>query len=114
MNSRKTGYAWELSRPSCFDMGLVFSIYSGRSSRIKPYVENSFLLSWLYSIFAVQKVSDLIGIFEIITGVLLLISFWNSKGRKSWRLYGAGYFYYDHKLFINNAGYLENFKGSPL
>jgi uncharacterized membrane protein YkgB len=45
---------------------------------IKPYVEHSFLISWLYKIASVNVVSDLIGIFEIVTGVLLLASFRSS------------------------------------
>jgi len=42
---------------------------------IKPYVENSLLMSWMYRIASVAVVSDLIGIFEIVTGILLLASF---------------------------------------
>lgn len=45
------------------------------ATAIKPYVEHSFLMSWLYRIASVNTVSDLIGVFEIVTGVLLLGSF---------------------------------------
>lgn len=46
---------------------------------IKGYVSNSFLMSWLYHVTSVRGVSNLIGIFEITTAILLIISFWNSK-----------------------------------
>lgn len=46
---------------------------------IKGYVSNSFLTSWLYSFNSDQGVSNIIGIYEIITGILLIASFWNSR-----------------------------------
>lgn len=46
---------------------------------IKGYVSHSFLMSWLYSVTSVQGVSNLIGIFEILTGILLIGSFWNRR-----------------------------------
>ncbi|WP_316802985.1 DUF417 family protein [Pedobacter nototheniae] len=46
---------------------------------IKGYVANSFLMSWLYNVTSVQGVSNIIGIYEIVTGVLLIGSFWNRK-----------------------------------
>ncbi|WP_288879784.1 DUF417 family protein [Pedobacter panaciterrae] len=46
---------------------------------IKFYVSNSFLMSWLYRLTSDQGVSNIIGIYEIITGILLIISFWNSR-----------------------------------
>lgn len=46
---------------------------------IKGYVSHSFLMNWLYSVTSVQGVSNIIGIYEIITGILLIGSFWNHK-----------------------------------
>jgi len=45
---------------------------------IKPYVEHS-LISWLYAIGSVRQVSDFIGIFEITTSILLVVSFWSKR-----------------------------------
>lgn len=42
---------------------------------IKPLVEHSFLMSWLYKIASVNAVSMIIGVFEIVTAIFLLISF---------------------------------------
>lgn len=41
---------------------------------IQPYVENSFLLSWLYPFTSIQTTSNLIGIYEIATAILLISS----------------------------------------
>ncbi len=46
---------------------------------IKGYVSHSFLMNWLYSITSVQGVSNIIGIYEIVTAILLVGSFWSSK-----------------------------------
>ena len=46
---------------------------------IKGYVSNSFLMSWLYNVASVQGASNIIGIYEIITAILLTASFWNKK-----------------------------------
>jgi len=46
---------------------------------IKAYVSHSFLMSWLYGLTSVQGVSNIIGIYEIITATLLIVSFWNDK-----------------------------------
>ncbi|MFI5140583.1 MAG: DUF417 family protein [Sphingobacteriales bacterium] len=55
----------------------ILKFTPGEADAIKAYVENSFLLSWLYRVISVQQASDLIGIFEIMTGTFLIISFWN-------------------------------------
>lgn len=46
---------------------------------IKGYVSNSFLMNWLYRFNSIQGVSNIIGVYEIITGILLIASFWNRK-----------------------------------
>lgn len=40
---------------------------------IRPLVENHPLMSWLYNIFSVQIVSNMFGIIEIITAILLIL-----------------------------------------
>ena len=83
MNKTKAGYALGVIAALVALIWIgILKFTPGEAVGIKPYVEHSFLLSWLYSIISVQKVSDLIGIFEITTGVLLLISFWNRKAGK--------------------------------
>ncbi|WP_455591823.1 DUF417 family protein [Bacteroides sp.] len=52
----------------------VFKFTPTEAAGIKPLVENHFLLFWLYDVLSVQQVSNLFGVIEIITGLLLLFS----------------------------------------
>ncbi|MCC8170943.1 MAG: YkgB family protein [Parabacteroides sp.] len=52
----------------------IFKFTPTEAASIKPLVENHFLLSWLYAVWNVQQVSNLFGVIEIITGLLLLSS----------------------------------------
>ena len=56
----------------------IFKFTPVEAAGIKPLINNSFLIGWLYAIGSVQQVSNFIGIFEIVTGILLLISFWHA------------------------------------
>lgn len=49
----------------------IFKFTPTEAKAIKPLVENSPLMSWLYSIGNVQQVSNFIGTFEVITALLL-------------------------------------------
>ena len=51
-----------------------FKFTPTEAAGIKPLVENHFLLFWLYNVMDVQQVSNLFGVIEIITGLLLLFS----------------------------------------
>ena len=52
----------------------IFKFTPTEAAGIKPLVENHFLLFWLYDVLSVQHVSDLFGVIEIVTGLLLLFS----------------------------------------
>lgn len=52
----------------------VFKFTPTEAAGIKPLVENHFLLFWLYDVLNVQQVSNLFGVIEISTGLLLLFS----------------------------------------
>lgn len=51
--------------------GMKFTAYEAEG--IKPLVENSPLMSWLYSIFSVQGFSNLLGVVEIVVGLLIAV-----------------------------------------
>lgn len=51
--------------------GMKFTEYEAHS--IRPMVENSFLLSWVYSLFSVRSFSALLGIFEILVGLMIAL-----------------------------------------
>ena len=52
----------------------IFKFTLTEAEAIKPMVENSPLMSWLYSIFSVQGASRLIGSIEIIVAIGLIAS----------------------------------------
>ena len=52
----------------------IFKFTPTEAAGIKPLVENHFLMFWLYDVLNVQQVSNLFGIIEIATGLLLLLS----------------------------------------
>jgi uncharacterized membrane protein YkgB len=43
---------------------------------IQHYIQNSFLLSWMYKVLSLDATAMLIGTIEIITGILIVASFW--------------------------------------
>ncbi len=51
--------------------GMKFTTYE--AAGIQPLVANSFLLSWVYSIWSVQTFSALLGVFEILLGLLIVL-----------------------------------------
>ncbi|MFD0792011.1 DUF417 family protein [Mucilaginibacter litoreus] len=57
----------------------IFKFTPGEAAAIKGYVSNSFLMSWLYNVTSEQGASNIIGIYEITSAILLIASFWNKK-----------------------------------
>lgn len=51
----------------------VFKFTPTEAEGIKPLMQNQPLLSWMYSIFGVQGVSNFIGLVEIVTAILLIL-----------------------------------------
>src|SRR5579859_8229320 len=51
----------------------ILKFTSGEAQGIQPLVANSPLMSWLYRIFSLQGVSNLIGSIEIIVGLLMAL-----------------------------------------
>lgn len=52
----------------------LFKFTAVEAGAIKGLVENHFAMSWMYKVLSVQQVSNVIGIFEVLTGIGLLIS----------------------------------------
>ena len=57
----------------------VFKFTSTEANAIKDLVANSPFLGWMYSVLSIQAVSNIIGSFEIVAGLLLVLSFRFSK-----------------------------------
>lgn len=52
----------------------IFKFTPTEASGIKGLVENSPLMAWMYRVFSLQTVSNIIGAFEVLTGLLLVAS----------------------------------------
>lgn len=50
----------------------VYKFTPTEAAAIEPLVSNSFLMSWLYSLFSLQVVSGIIGTIEIVVGLGLI------------------------------------------
>lgn len=80
MNYNKTGYNLGVITTIIVLVWIgIFKFTAVEAMAIKGFVSHSPLMNWMYSLFSVQMVSNLIGVFEIVTGVLLIVSFWNSS-----------------------------------
>lgn len=80
MNFKKAGYLVGVLGTAVVLIWIgVLKFTPSEAAGIKPYAENSFLMSWMYKVGSVQQVSDFIGLFEIVTALLLIASFFNSK-----------------------------------
>lgn len=57
----------------------IFKFTTTEANAIVPLIQNSNLMSWLYKIATIQTVSNIIGAFEIMTRLCLLLHFWWKK-----------------------------------
>ncbi|MBW8186092.1 DUF417 family protein [Shewanella nanhaiensis] len=57
----------------------VYKFTATEAKLIEPLIVNHPLLSWVYQLFSVQTVSNLIGSVEILVGIGLLLGFKNAK-----------------------------------
>jgi uncharacterized membrane protein YkgB len=57
----------------------LFKFTTAEANAIKGLVENHFAMGWMYKVLSVQAVSNIIGVFEVVTGIGLILSFFNKK-----------------------------------
>ena len=83
LNKMKTtnfGYVFGVLGVSLLLLWLgVYKFTPTEAKLIEPLIVNHPLLSWVYQLFSVQTVSNLIGSVEIIVGLGLLLGFKNAK-----------------------------------
>lgn len=83
MKTNKTGYATGVIATIVVLVWIgILKFTPSEAKGIQPLVENSWLMSWLYKVVSIQTGSILIGIFEIITALFLISSFWSKKAGK--------------------------------
>ncbi|MFV8441135.1 DUF417 family protein [Flavobacterium sp. LB2P44] len=57
----------------------LFKFTALEAGAIKGLVQNHFAMGWMYKLMSVQTVSNIIGVFEVVTGIGLILSFFNKK-----------------------------------
>lgn len=100
MKLQKTGYNLGVIAMSLVLLWIgIVKFTTEEALGIKPLVEHSFLMSWLYQVASVNAVSMIIGVFEIVTAIFLLISF---KSRIAGRIGG----YLSLIIFVTTLSFL--------
>ncbi|WP_345989202.1 DUF417 family protein [Chryseobacterium sp. Chry.R1] len=80
MNLNKTGYNLAVIGTITVLIWIgIFKFTPEEATAIKGYISNSFLMNWMYRFSSTQGVSNIIGSYEIVTAILLILSFWNKK-----------------------------------
>lgn len=57
----------------------IFKFTPTEAEAIKPLVINHPFTSWMYNVFSVQTISNMIGVFEIIVAILIIIGLKNKR-----------------------------------
>jgi uncharacterized membrane protein YkgB len=80
---------------------------------IQPLVANSPLMSWLYAIFSVQATSNLIGVAEIVAGVLIAIRPWSAPAAVVGSLMACATFVITLTFLFSTPGWEPTLGGFP-
>jgi uncharacterized membrane protein YkgB len=115
MNLKKAGYAVGVAGTSLVLLWIgILKFTPSEAMGIKPYAEHSFLMGWMYSIGSVRQVSDFVGVFEIVTSVLLIASFWNSKAGLLAGYLAAIIFFTTLSFLFTTPGIWKQMDGVPV
>lgn len=92
----------------------IFKFTHAEANAIKGLVEHSFLMSWMLNIASLQGVSNFIGVFEIVTGLLLVGSFWNKNLGKIGGLLSILIFLTTISFLFTTPGVWRSVEGVPI
>lgn len=70
--------------------GMKFTAYEAEG--IRPFVENSPAFAWTYPVFGIQGLSNILGVVEIVVGVMIASRLWLPKLSALGSLLAAGMF----------------------
>lgn len=92
--------------------GLVFLLLSGGALKfaafeaqgIQPFIANSPVLSWMYSVFSVRAASDVIGVIEIVLGLGIALRRWRPAISGFASLAAVGMFAITWSFFFTTPG----------
>jgi reactive chlorine resistance protein C len=85
----------------------VFKFFAFEAEGIRPLVANSPILAWLYPILGVGETSDLIGVFEVTTGVLIALRPWFPHASGYGSLAASGIFVITLSFLFTTPGALS-------
>ena len=85
----------------------AFKFTAFEAEGIKPLVEHSPFMSWLYVVFSVRAASALLGVFEIATGTLIATRRWLPRVAGFASLAAAGMFVITLSFLVTTPGVLE-------
>lgn len=91
--------------------GMKFTEYEALA--IKPMVERSILMSWVYSFFSVRAFSNLLGVVEIVAGVLIALRPWVAKLSAMGSALAAAMFLVTLSFLVSTPGWEASAGGFP-
>jgi uncharacterized membrane protein YkgB len=92
----------------------LFKFTAVEAEAIKGLVENHFAMGWMYKIMSVQTVSNIIGIFEVVTAIGLIFSFFNKKIGMYAGLASAIIFVTTLSFLVTTPGVFKMVEGFPV
>ena len=92
--------------------GLKFT--SAEAAGIQPLVAHSWLMSWMYGVWSVQGVSNLIGVTELTVAALITLRPISGKASFAGSLGGAIIFLFTLSFLFSTPGALELKSGFPM
>lgn len=85
----------------------TFKFFAFEAEEIKPLIEYSPLMSWLYAVFSVRTTSTLLGIFEVGVGLLIAARRWAPRLSGLASLAASGMFLVTLSFLVTTPGVLE-------
>ncbi|MFV8269320.1 DUF417 family protein [Flavobacterium sp. GT2N3] len=92
----------------------LFKFTAVEAEAIKGLVENHFAMRWMYNVMSVQTVSNVIGIFEVVTAIGLILSFFNKKIGMYAGLASAIIFVTTLSFLVTTPGVFKMVEGFPV
>jgi uncharacterized membrane protein YkgB len=90
---------------------MKFTAYE--AGAIQPLVANSPLMSWLYAVFSVQATSNLIGVAEIVAGIMIALRPWSAVACVLGSLMGVATFVVTLTFLFSTPGWEASLGGFP-
>jgi uncharacterized membrane protein YkgB len=84
-----------------------FKFFAFEAEAIKPFIEHSPFMSWLYALFSPRMASALLGVFEITTGLLIATRHWSPRTSGAASLVASGMFLATVSFLFTTPGVLK-------